>query len=108
MTDTKFVVVGVILLISCGYAYGYTSSLLPQVHEGRALCQTLMGIAGQLYSPEVSGKCQQAQDFGPIITLAVPFTAILAILGFILGVYGAWINPKPKVAQTSTSVNNPS
>jgi TctA family transporter len=67
-----------------------------------------MGIAAQLFSPEVSGKCQQAQDFGPMITLAVPITAILAVLGFMLGVYGAWINPKPKVAQTSTSVNNPS
>jgi uncharacterized membrane protein SpoIIM required for sporulation len=95
VTNTKFVVVGVILLISCGYAYGYTTSLLPQVQQGSALCQTWMGIAGQLYSPEVSGKCQQVP-----ITLAVPITAILAILGFMLGVYGAWINPKPKVAQT--------
>jgi len=38
----------------------------------------------------------------------IAITAILAILGFMLGVYGAWVNPKLKVAQTLRSVNNPS
>jgi hypothetical protein len=103
VTNTKFVVVGVILLISCGYAYSYTSSLLPQVQQGRALCHTLIGQAGQLFSPQVSGQCQQAQDFGPILTVVVPITAVLAILGFMLGVYGAWINPKSKVVQASST-----
>jgi hypothetical protein len=102
VTNTKFVVVGIILLITGGFAYSYTSSLLPQVQQGRALCQTLLGQAGQLVSPQVSSQCQQAQDFGPMITAAVPISAILAVLGFMLGIMGSFIDQKPKVAQVST------
>ena len=102
MANTKFVVVGIILLIAGGFAYSYTSSLLPQVQQGRALCQSLLGQAGQLVSPQVSTQCQQAQDFGPMITAAVPISAVLAVLGFMLGILGSFIDQKKEVAQVPT------
>lgn len=38
----------------------------------------------------------------PMITAAVPISAIVAVLGFMLGIMGSFIDQKPKVAQVST------
>jgi hypothetical protein len=62
----------------------------------------LLWQAGQLVSPHVSSQCQQAQDFGPMITAAVAISAVLADLGVMMGTMGSFIDLKPKVAQVST------
>jgi hypothetical protein len=37
-----------------------------------------------------------------MITAAIPISAVLAVLGFMLGIMGSFIDQKPKVGQVST------
>jgi hypothetical protein len=64
---TRFVVGGIV--------YSYGTSLLLQVEQGRTLCRSLLGQAGQPVLPEVSLNCQQAEDYGSLISASVPIGA---------------------------------
>jgi RNA polymerase subunit RPABC4/transcription elongation factor Spt4 len=85
---TGIVVGGIILLIIGIGAYSYLGSLKTQAEQGVAECQSILGQAGQFISPEVSQKCQQAQQFTPAIQAGYYLGIALAIIGFIITIGG--------------------
>ena len=92
-TNARFVVGGIV--------YSYGTSLLLQVEQGRTLCRSLLGQAGQPVLPEVSLNCQQAEDCGSLISASVPIGTGMVVVGFMLGIVGCSVNQENKPAQVS-------
>jgi RNA polymerase subunit RPABC4/transcription elongation factor Spt4 len=82
------VIGGIILLIIGVGAYSYLGSLKTQAEQGVAVCQSILGQAGQFLSPDISQKCQQAQQFTPAVQAGYYLGIALAIIGFIITIGG--------------------
>jgi RNA polymerase subunit RPABC4/transcription elongation factor Spt4 len=82
------VVGGIILLIIGIGVYTYLGSLKNQAEQGLAECQSLLGQAGQFLSPDISQKCQQAQQYTPALQAGYYLGIAFAALGLILVIIG--------------------
>ena len=66
---TEIIVGGIALLIIGIGAYVHLGNLKNQAEYGQVQCHSLLGQAGQLLSPNISQKCQQAEQYTPILRI---------------------------------------
>jgi RNA polymerase subunit RPABC4/transcription elongation factor Spt4 len=82
------IVGGIILMIIGIGTYSYLGGLKNQAEQGLSQCQSILGQAGQFFSPEISQKCQQAQQFTPAIQAGYYVGIAFAVIGFIMTIAG--------------------
>jgi ABC-type nitrate/sulfonate/bicarbonate transport system permease component len=75
---------GIVLLVIGIGANFYLNNLKSQAEQGLAECQSFLGQAGQFLSPDISQKCQQAQQYTPAIQAGYYASIAFVALGFIL------------------------
>ncbi len=84
------VVIGGIILIIIGIvASSYLGGIKNQAEQGLAQCQSILGQAGQFLSPDISQKCQQAQQFTPAIQAGYYAGIAFVFVGFSVAIIGA-------------------
>lgn len=84
------VVGGIILLIIGIVAFSYLGGLKSEAEQGLSQCQSLLGEAGQILSPDVSQKCQLAQQYTPALQAGYYIGIALAIVGVFVAIAGAF------------------
>jgi hypothetical protein len=82
------VIGGIILLVIGIGAYVYLGNLKGQAEEGQVLCHSLFGQAGQLLSSNIDQKCQQAEEYAPILRIGYFVGIAFGIIGFIIAMAG--------------------
>lgn len=84
------VVGGIILLIIGIVAFSYLGGLKSEAEQALAQCQSLLGQAGQFLSPDVSRKCQLAQQYTPAIEAGYYIGIAFAFVGVAVAISGAF------------------
>lgn len=83
------IIVGGILLLIIGIgAYVYLGNLKGQAEDGQVLCHSLLGQAGQLLSSNIGQKCQQAEQYAPILRIGYFVGIAFGIIGFVIAMAG--------------------
>jgi hypothetical protein len=82
-------IVGGIILVIIGIgAYVYLGNLKNQAEYGQVQCHGLLGQAGQLLSPNINQKCQQAEQYAPILSIGYFVGIAFGIIGFVIAIAG--------------------